>query len=882
MGCFFSSKTKADALSKIIEEKYAKVVELESTLSSYDGQIKESEYCSNISKLNEEYVKSLKNFYELMLMFPKLTFNPQQQEVQLDFAAFSIRNYMYNRLKITDLLKHAMKAMENVVKKLKDINLNKSNTINSTIESLERLINQAQFEGISKELEDIKNLQIELSSYRGGTLEELLKRIEEQCYLSKQLETIQSKIESAQYCQNLDNIVADSDEITEQIATLMDKKDSIERICDTMSSGFQEKLKIQLEPLYVKVKGLEDALDKIINSIAEIQNFQAKQEENKEQIAQAKQEIKILDENLAALKQKVAELCKEKDLYSQLSRMANKIKSKIEMRSQSILNLNDEFTSLAEESRSNFLEIADIPEHEEELAHLEENLSEVVSVEQNVSDNIQENIRKGKEKIKMQISLRLIQGLQTAVSNWFWKWKQASQAKLSDSYLQKSFNLNMLDEEDLREAELFIDEQRKMALRSENILLKFMENNDRIMDKVKLFKFLEELLDKKYEVDTKDLKDGVLPMQIPEFMYNFITGIFGILKSAERHIGQMIFSLKALRDSGHPYATFFCDLLHIFTSEPISYEFSIYLVRVRYDFQSLIYKYEKQVMSHGKKLFHATSNNKLTEYFERGGFASLSDVIDLVTSIFEHDRNAGMIALQKIKPDNVTTDEFVTFQISQKVARMEKSIESIFNMVDKDSSNSIDRRELIVFTRTSMDLWISESDLDSCFSKLVGQGTGVISRESFIKIFSPNFFQEVSMTEKFLIDKSKFLNIIVEMYNVDYKKRIGALISLLGMYPSTIGKQDFVEILTAYDQSSDGRTKNIDFFRLAKENGRVDQKDMIYTMLKYGLGDIGRSPFAIHELFSDLDQRDSIKIQKSLITYSNSDAMSPRLSLKFT
>ena len=236
---------------------------------------------------------------------------------------------------------------------------------------------------------------------------------------------------------------------------------------------------------------------------------------------------------------------------------------------------------------------------------------------------------------------------------------------------------------------MFIAEEKANIMHNNIILNDYLHQvNTKPLDKKQLFKFLEELMDKKFEMDSKDLKEQVKPMSMPEFLINYSFNLFGIEKSSEKNISKVIFSLTELYKSNDQYSKIYCSLFQIL-SDPVPYEVSIFLTKTRCDFQSIIYKYEKLLLSHGKK--PRTSHNPFYgDYIENGGFASLGDTIDLMLSIFSCDKYFGKLALQKIKPNNITLEEYVSFQICQKIVRIGKSSESIFAIIDKDSSETID------------------------------------------------------------------------------------------------------------------------------------------------------------------------------------------------
>ena len=91
-----------------------------------------------------------------------------------------------------------------------------------------------------------------------------------------------------------------------------------------------------------------------------------------------------------------------------------------------------------------------------------------------------------------------------------------------------------------------IEEENKELIENNEILLQIKETSEKPMSIVNLFKFLEELMDRKYEIDIKDLKDNRIPRTMTEFIQEHLSRVFGIPKIANRQLAQIIPALKEL------------------------------------------------------------------------------------------------------------------------------------------------------------------------------------------------------------------------------------------------------------------------------------------------------------------------------------------------
>lgn len=871
MGCFCSAnKVAMMTLSQSLKLNNEKIAELQKKLNSLYGKIETTDSFCDTFQILEEQNQSLDNVLQVSKMLPQHIYKVSENQ-----RVSEVKDYVFQRLERTDFLQKLCKELENLMHRLKEIDLKKSQNINSTIESFEAIIVEESFQLLSGDLESIKRKQIEISSDRGGELQELIERIEQRTNISKELETIQAKIEKQQYIVGLESIPADSQETTDELISLIDKRDHIEKLISLLQTELEVKEK-EAEPMRVQKLEIQEKISGTEKEIEDLKVLHKQETDQAKEVEKAKKIIAEANAAIEELKERTADASKEKADLTQILEKSEKLKTKIQSKQNYIDELKIKLLQSSTESLKSDLGFVETDEKAKNLKVLEENISEIEDFSTTLSKNVDQSIKKSEDKLKLQIALRLFYAFKEGLEKCFWKWKQNSNSKNFDSSMnQKSFFLDTIDEEDYKCAESFIEQQVEEDMSTFNVLKKYQDADSvRLMEKGKLFRFLDQVMDKRYEMDTKDLNDGVYPMSMPDFFYNYISHTIGIQKSADKQIQQILFTLKSLSDS-NIYAKFYCSLLNISDFEPISLEFAVFLTRARYDFQSLIYKHERLMLTHSKR---QNFTSKSQEYLEKGGVASLSDIIDLIVSMFESDRTLGMMALQMLKPDEITLEEFVIFQICQKVARMEKSVEAIFSMVDKDSSNSIDRRELALFTRVSMDVWINDSDLDQCFVKLVKAGSSEISKEVFCTTFNLNYFQEATVDERYLITKDKFLNVLVEIHKKYYRKQCAAIFSVLNMYSNALNKSEFSEIVQFYDKES-----TVDIEKLFTENagfgGKISHSCMVSLMLKNGIGEANRGIFSIHELYLALENKSHRHISKSVVFFKNVSFISPRNSL---
>jgi hypothetical protein len=68
--------------------------------------------------------------------------------------------------------------------------------------------------------------------------------------------------------------------------------------------------------------------------------------------------------------------------------------------------------------------------------------------------------------------------------------------------------------------------------------------NEKPMAYLNIFRFFEEMMDKKFEVDNQDLSDHRRPRTMTEFMMEHLNRMFGLKKLAIRHLSQIMPALN--------------------------------------------------------------------------------------------------------------------------------------------------------------------------------------------------------------------------------------------------------------------------------------------------------------------------------------------------
>lgn len=114
--------------------------------------------------------------------------------------------------------------------------------------------------------------------------------------------------------------------------------------------------------------------------------------------------------------------------------------------------------------------------------------------------------------------------------------------------------------------------------------------NEKPMTYLNIFRFFEDMMDKKFEVDNGDLAARRKPRNMTEFMIEHLNRMFGLKKLAMRHLAQIMPALNQMVNEKQLYGTLFSRLLQIFHPSPIVFPMAMYITRQRIAFNELVEK----------------------------------------------------------------------------------------------------------------------------------------------------------------------------------------------------------------------------------------------------------------------------------------------------
>jgi len=453
------------------------------------------------------------------------------------------------------------------------------------------------------------------------------------------------------------------------------------------------------------------------------------------------------------------------------------------------------------------------------------------------------------EKMKKLFMSRLASLISSSLDTAFKRWKWFADEE--PEVLDEEDEIILHDVEDTA----VIEEEAIYLLENNAILNSLREanlSNEKPMPPANMFKFLEELMNSKIKVDLKDIADGRRPRLMTEFLIEHLTRVFGIPKLALKNLAQLIPALQQQLAEGNSYGTFYCRLLQIYHPQPIPFYLALYLVKVRGDFCVMNDRYEKIkiALEHktGKKV--VVKKGEALEYAASGGLAYLTDVFEYIYRAFAGDREGGTLALELMKPKNIPIEELVAYKLTHKMAKLGKTPEGLYGLLDKNGDCAINCIEFIKGCRTILDLWVTPDGIKKFFEKLDIYNEGKFRKETFLSMVNMKAFTNQNKSGKYVISKSSFLNALTEVFMIRQRRDAAFIMNIVGRYdylePSqfesearkidrTITQQKMAQLIREASE-------------ISSERPRITPKAFARSLIRNGIGKWGLKSFKVCDI----------------------------------
>ena len=280
-----------------------------------------------------------------------------------------------------------------------------------------------------------------------------------------------------------------------------------------------------------------------------------------------------------------------------------------------------------------------------------------------------------------------------------------------------------------------------------------------------ILKIFEDLMDKKYVLDQKELNDQVKPRELAEFFPDYLNRKFGIQKVGQKMLGKFLSSLKSY--SSHPYISLLCRFLRVECEEPISLNLLVFLCKARNDFNLII---QKNLTLRKEKILD------MKKFKEFGGSVSLVSVISYIDKEFTDAEVLSEIK-SKLCPSSLTFEEYLVFLV------LNKRVKSGLSLSFSSS------QELLNLILSSIDF-----NLTLHQTRQVTQFILASDSKQQSHYFSFNFYKSARHSPKYQVWKSEFLQSIISAYET---LKYSALVTILSTVPkySQLDKPNFLSAL---------------------------------------------------------------------------------------
>lgn len=341
-----------------------------------------------------------------------------------------------------------------------------------------------------------------------------------------------------------------------------------------------------------------------------------------------------------------------------------------------------------------------------------------------------------------------------------------------------------ISEKNVAEAKDIIELENKLVLK-ENPLLAytdFSKKSESAMAFTSVFRFFEEMMDKKYEADVANSLANRPPCTLPDFFIDHLNRVYGLKKLAQKALSQMMISLKILSDQGHSYGKIICKLLQVFDPEPVPTTLALFITKARIDLNKLISS-KKQ----GKKV------KRLEEIH-------IIDAINLVHNLFENDKFSRTRTVILLKPKLMSEEEFLLFRICNKLVRSGLTSEIVFFMFDTESQNEISMNQIYEGTKRCLEMFLTPNE-QKVLQKIFGQKEGsLISRDYFCSKINLKTYLEKIKDESLTVSKWHFLDALIEVYKAVQLKDTVVLTSLFQNYKKVkVSQNEFYDMIYKLD-----------------------------------------------------------------------------------
>ena len=256
------------------------------------------------------------------------------------------------------------------------------------------------------------------------------------------------------------------------------------------------------------------------------------------------------------------------------------------------------------------------------------------------------------------------------------------------------------------------------------------------------------------------------------------------------------------------------------------------------------------------------------EILQFGGRASIIDLMELLAKICRHNRSAGERILTEMTRDRHERLELVILKVCATMARMGKTPDYIFEVLDVDrAGGSVDYQEFVDAIRLTLNIWVTQEEAEDLCAYIDDDYTGMISYQDWINKINFVDYADKVYSKLAMVSKSDFLIALVEEYEhevvQDYYELLqmvrmpylneSSVNSLLIQIDPTLEEEDVEKIYTeALQQERD------------PDNG-VTPEGFCISVLKNRVGGYGVGMFDVYDLDPSLPKTSTGGVHTELV-----------------
>jgi len=667
---------------------------------------------------------------------------------------------MTEALSSSEQLKQELLETQELAELANDAQMSTEKTLKTQISQLEKATYLQNLPFAS----EIQRLRLEfetLQQFKPKTLHEKLSLTLKLSNLSHKVSSVFQKVSEFSNQEKLScqsKLLEKSKDLKALQDTLEEEKENYHLQIDMLESAYERN--INLINTLLKDASSKEKLQKSPNN----SELQKALEQKTLKISQLKQQI--LENTEAQHNKHLENIILDKD------KAIDELEERLEFMSKYqnlYMEINEEKVTLTNQNQKLKLENKQLREQLDQYSFLSELSSKETKIEQLHKDLLDLQIKYSKLSKEHHNSLKLSRlkkvkkNLHKQLKAAFSKWKKPPEKldifKTNQHEYIPPVSLNFEKSKPIyfTKADKAVREE-KQHLIDTNIIIQTVQKQGLLdakpMSYYNLFKFLEDLMDKKFETDKRDLNDKRQPRSMTEFLMEHLMRTFGIEALAFKSLSQLVQSLYKLYQEKHEYGSLFCRLFQLFHPDPVPYALAIYITKARIHFKSLIEKHERYMSNRGAK--------KSFERHNQGGQAFLSDSMDLLYSMFWPDKESGTLALELIKPKAISDQEYLVYRLCHKMTRMGTTPEAIFSYLDKSQAGILDLSRIKEGLKEGLDLWVSDEAVAQLFQDLDKFKNGVVTKSQFLKFFSLEKLIDYNKNQRFVVTKSTFLTSLIE------------------------------------------------------------------------------------------------------------------------